>query len=267
MNRKLAITDMTNLEPLIESYDDYYELHQSNDDSTTTIEYKPDEKTRLRQKRELIQGLRKITGQCIGDDSRLMTITLNPRRTERSGGRPKSFDDVLNEGSKLMTKLNHAALGNRVTKPSHQHKVIKSWLFLEYTSTSKNPNRFETGHLHGFMIIPKVSITKFDEWLQSEDHYQRTIYNQYLQTLELPEYERPSHGELSRRGLLRNGEPFELPEMLHQVPAFYRKKAKREFSSIGITEWQGMRSRWLNYINKQADYHGVVATGWDYCFD
>lgn len=261
MSRDSAMTDMTNLEPLIESYDDYYELHQSNDDSSTTIEYKPDEKTRLRQKRELIQGLRKITGQCIGDDSRLMTITLTPRRPENNGNKPTSADNVLNEASKLMTKLNHVALGNRVTKPSHQHKVIKSWLFLEYTNTRKNPNRFESPHLHGFMIIPKVSITKFDEWLQSEDHYQRTIYNQYLQTLELPVYERPSHSELSRRGLLRNDKPFELPEILHQVPAFYRKKAKREFSSIGITEWNGARSRWLNYINKQTDYQGVIATG------
>jgi hypothetical protein len=261
MNRQSAMRDMTNLELLPESYDDYHELHQSNDNSSTTIEYQPDEKTRLRQKRELVQGLRKITGQCIGDDSRLMTITLNPRRPERSGGLPIPFDDVLDEASKLMTKLNHAALGNRVTKPSHRHKLIKSWLFLEYTNASKDPNRFETPHLHGFMIIPKVSIAKFDAWLRSEDDYQRAIYNQYLQTLEIPTHERPSQGELSRRGLLRNGEPFELPEVLHQVPAFYRKKAKREFSSIGITEWNGARGRWLNYINKQTDYHGVIVTG------
>jgi hypothetical protein len=261
MNRQSAMRDMTNLELLTESCDHYHELHQSNDNPSTTIEYQPDEKTRLRQKRELIQGLRKLTGHFIRDDSRLMTITLNPRRPERSGGRPIPVDDVQNEASKLMTKLNHAALGNRVTKPSHQHKLIKSWLFLEYTSTGKDPNRFETPHVHGFMIIPKVSIAKFDAWLRSEDDYQRTIYNRYLQTLEIPTHERPSYSELSRCGLLRNGEPFELPEILHQVPAFYRKKARREFSAIGITEWNGTRDRWLSYINKQIDYHGVIVTG------
>ena len=255
------MTDITNLEPLTESYDDYHELHQSNDDPSTIIKYQPDEKTRLRQKRELIQHLRKITAQDIRDDSRLMTITLTPRRPENNGNKPTSADIVSTEGEKLMTKLNHAALGNRVTKPSHQHKLIKSWLFLEYTSTGKDPNRFETPHLHGFMIIPKASIAKFDAWLKVEDDYQRSLYNQYLMTLDLPEHQRPSHDELLAQGLLRNGSPFELPEILHQVPAFYRKKAKREFSSIGITEWDGMKSRWLNYINKQTDYHGVIVTG------
>lgn len=255
------MADMTNLETLIDTYDNLKESYQSNEASLPAIDYTIDEKTLLQQKKRLIQDLRNFTNEDIRADSHFMTITLTPRRPENNGNKPTPEDIVFAEGRKLMTKLNKAALGNRVTATSHKHGLIRAWLFLEYNDTRDNLNQHETGHLHGFMIIPKVSIAKFNEWLKSEDDYQRSLYNQYLMTLDLPEHQRPTHEDLSAAGLLRNGSPFEMPEFLHQVPSFYRKKAKREFSSIGITEWTSRRSTWLGYITKRNVYHGLEITG------